>query len=84
MKQLPAHLLQNVIKYPGSFFEGFPYENAVQVAALSCDLLQETGPLKILFKSDSFLQFIQNILNVPSLYRNVDPIGAVFVNIYKV
>jgi len=54
-----------------------------KVAALSCDLLQETGPLKILFKSDSFLQFIQNILNVPSLYRNVDPIGAVFVNIYK-
>ena len=55
-----------------------------RVAALSCDQLQENSPLKTLFKSDSFLLFIQKILNVPSLYRNVDPIGAVFVNIYKV
>ena len=53
------------------------------VAALACDLLQEQGPLKILFRSESFLKFIQQILNVPTLYRNVDPIGAVFVNIYK-
>ena len=55
-----------------------------KVAALSCDLLRENCPLKILFKSDSFLNFIRKILNVPALYRNVDPIGAVFVNIYKV
>ena len=55
-----------------------------RVAALSCDQLEETSPLKTLFKSDSFLYFIKKILNVPSLYRNVDPIGAVFVNIYKV
>ena len=55
-----------------------------KVAALSCDLLHEDGPLKILFKSDSFLGFIQKILNIPTIYRNVDPIGAVFVNIYKV
>ena len=55
-----------------------------KVAALSCDLLRENCPLKILFKSDSFLKFIRKILNVPALYRNVDPIGAVFVNIYKV
>ena len=55
-----------------------------KVAALSCDLLQEDGPLKIIFKSNSFLRFIQKILNIPTIYRNVDPIGAVFVNIYKV
>ena len=55
-----------------------------KVAALSCDLLREDGPLKILFKSNSFLQFIQKILNIPTIHRNVDPIGAVFVNIYKV
>ena len=55
-----------------------------KVAALSCDQLQENSPIKTLFKSDSFLYFIQKILNVPNLYRNVDPIGAVFVNIYKV
>ena len=55
-----------------------------KVAALSCDLLREDGPLKILFKSNSFLQFVQKILNIPTIHRNVDPIGAVFVNIYKV
>ena len=55
-----------------------------KVAALACDVLDESGPLKTLFKSDSFLKFIQQILDVPSLHRNVDPIGAVFVNIYKV
>ena len=55
-----------------------------RVAALSCDQIEENSPLKTLFKSHSFLYFIQKILNVPSLYRNVDPIGAVFVNIYKV
>ena len=55
-----------------------------KVAALACDLLAEEGPLKVLFKSDSFLSFIQQILNVPRLHRNIDPVGAVFVNIYKV
>ena len=56
----------------------------LQVAALACDLLDEDGPLKVLFKSDSFLNFIRQILNVPSLHRNIDPVGAVFVNIYRV
>ena len=55
-----------------------------KVAALACDLLAEEGPLKVLFKSDSFLSFIQQILKVPRLHRNIDPVGAVFVNIYKV
>lgn len=55
-----------------------------KVAALACDLLAEEGPLKVLFKSDSFLAFVQQILNVPRLHRNIDPVGAVFVNIYKV
>ena len=55
-----------------------------KVAALACDLLAEEGPLKVLFKSDSFLSFVQQILNVPRLHRNIDPVGAVFVNIYKV
>ena len=30
------------------------------------------------------LRFVQQILNVPQLHRNIDPVGAVFVNIYKV
>ena len=55
-----------------------------KVAALACDLLAEEGPLKVLFRSDSFLSFLQQILNVPRLHRNIDPVGAVFVNIYKV
>ena len=54
------------------------------MAALACDLLDEEGPLKVLFRSDSFLNFIREILNVPSLHRNIDPVGAVFVNIYQV
>merc|ERR1712045_426549 len=54
-----------------------------KVAALACDLLAEESPLKVLFRSDSFLNFVRRILNVPSLYRNIDPVGAVFVNIYK-
>ena len=55
-----------------------------KVAALACDALDEDGPLKVLFKSNSLLRFVQQILNVPQLHRNIDPVGAVFVNIYKV
>ena len=55
-----------------------------KVGALACDLLDEEGPLKVLFKSESFLNLIRQILDVPSLHRNIDPVGAVFVNIYKV
>ena len=54
-----------------------------KVAALACDQIKENSPLKILFKSDAFLSFVQHVLGVPILYRNVDPIGAVFVNIYQ-
>jgi len=54
-----------------------------KVAALACDELAEEGPLKVVFKSNSFLTFVQQILNRPSFYRNVDPVGAVFVNIYN-
>jgi len=54
-----------------------------KVAALACDELAEEGPLKVVFRSDSFLKFVQQILNLPSFHRNVDPVGAVFVNIYK-
>lgn len=54
-----------------------------KVAALACDELNEENPLKVLFRSDSFLKFVQNILGLPSLHRNIDPVGAVFVNIYN-
>ena len=54
-----------------------------KVAALACDELSEQGPLKVIFRSESFLKFVQQILNLPSLHRNVDPVGAVFVNIYN-
>jgi len=54
-----------------------------KVAALACDELTEEGPLKVIFRSDSFLKFVQQILNLPSFHRNVDPVGAVFVNIYN-
>eukprot|EP00091_Calanus_sinicus_P005012 TRINITY_DN15374_c0_g1_i1.p1 TRINITY_DN15374_c0_g1~~TRINITY_DN15374_c0_g1_i1.p1 ORF type:complete len:244 (+),score=54.94 TRINITY_DN15374_c0_g1_i1:93-824(+) len=54
-----------------------------KVAALACDELAEEGPLKVVFKSNSFLSFVQQILNRPFFHRNVDPVGAVFVNIYN-
>ena len=54
-----------------------------KVAALACDELDEESPLKVIFRSDSFNEFIRQVLSLPSLYRNVDPVGAVFVNIYK-
>jgi len=54
-----------------------------KVAALACDLLEESGPLKTVFRSSGFLEFLRLVLQLPSLHRNVDPIGAVFVNIYR-
>ena len=54
-----------------------------KVAALACDELAEEGPLKVVFKSDSFLNFVQQILHRPFFYRNVGSVGAVFVNIYN-
>ena len=53
-----------------------------KVAALACDLLAEEGPLKVLFKSDSFLSFVQQILNVPRLYRNIDPVKRFRIKLY--
>jgi len=54
-----------------------------KVAALACDQLKEDGPLKTVFRSSSFLEFTRLLLQLPALHRNIDPIGAVFVNIYR-
>ena len=49
-----------------------------KVAVPACDVLSEEGLLKVLFKSNSFLNFVQQILNRPSFYQNIDPVEAVF------
>lgn len=54
-----------------------------KVAALACDQVDELNPLKTVFRSDSFLELLRLLLNLPSLHRNIDPVGAVFVNIYR-
>ena len=43
-----------------------------KVSALACDELADERPLKVVFKSNSFINFVQQILNRPSFNRNVE------------
>jgi hypothetical protein len=71
--------ISSLLSFSFSFFFSL---SCSKVAALACDQLEEAGPLKTVFRSDSFREFLRLLLQLPALHRNVDPIGAVFANIY--
>ena len=58
----------------GKFIDSFHYRGETAWTSIY---------FQVLFRSDPFLEFVRRILDLPALHRNIDPVGAVFVNIYR-
>ena len=50
-------------------------------ASLAYDKLSKTGPLLKLYHSECFKNFLQQVLNLDSLYHLEDPVGSAYINI---
>jgi hypothetical protein len=50
--------------------------------ALGWKYLGASSPLRILYESDALLFFLREVLQVPELYRDADPLGACSVMFY--
>ena len=54
-----------------------------QVTSLAYDYLDEESVIRRLYQSDKFLEFLRQVLDLPTFYRLADPLGACSVNIFK-
>ena len=55
----------------------------LKVASVANDFLPPTGVLRRLYATDQVAKFIQDILQLETIYRVVDPIACMFVNLAR-
>lgn len=53
------------------------------VASLAYDYLDKENVLRLLYQNEKFLNFIRQVLDLPTFHRLADPLGACSVNIFK-
>jgi len=53
------------------------------VASVAYDQLPADGILTRLYQNDGFVKFLQDVLQLPELYRLDDPYGSCYINLYK-
>lgn len=53
------------------------------VGSVAFDLLEPDARLRALYNWDPLVEFIRAVLDVPTLYRLADPLGALSINVFR-